>query len=273
MKQAWKDSGVDIRCTITPRIFSIPGLVDIFEMVPDCAPISAIARKAGGPSKVFKSDLYVEHLRNNVFVPSRDDCAACLTALMCLKRKYLPIYRYLRRTICEPILVQNIAPEIFADSLITSCLLQKVMGLSDRHNDNICLSNRGELFLVGIDHILGRYKTKFGIKREKPPLFVNQQMDLVLVHHGVKEQFLQKFRNAYLVLRDRKHDILSLLFAMRASNCVDVQTTHDISDYMEFAFSYGMSDEDAVKTLFDQYEECLVSRITRMGDWIHIVAH
>ncbi len=93
MKQNWRNAGINLRCTIMPHIQSIPGLVDIFEMVQDCEPISKIARKAGGAFKVLRKNLLVEHFRENIFVPSPDDCAACLMALMCLKRRYLPIYQ------------------------------------------------------------------------------------------------------------------------------------------------------------------------------------
>jgi hypothetical protein len=271
MKQNWKASGVDLRCAITPRILSVPGLVDIFEMVQDCEPISKITRKAGGAKAVLRKDLLVEHLRENIFVPSPDDCAACLMALMCLKSRYLPIYRYLRRTLCEPVLLQSFAPEIFADSLLAACLLQKVVGVGDRHNDNVFLSKRGELFLAGIDHILGNYKSKFGIKRERPVFFVTPQLDFVLETHGLKERFLEKFARAHLVLRERKHDIMTLLFAMRDSGCMELQTTQDMSSYMEFAFCSGMSDEDAVRMVRDQYVESLQSKTT--GNFVHILAH
>ncbi len=166
-------------------------------------------------------------------------------------------------------LFQNFAP----DSLLAACLLQKVMGLGDRHHDNIFLSKRGEIFFASVDHISGNYRSKIGIKREKPAFFVTHQMDLVLEAHELKEIFLKKFERAFLVMRERKHDILTLLFAMRDSGCMELQTTQDISSYMEFALCSGMSDDDAVKMIRDQYVESLQSKTTMMGNFIHILAH
>ena len=276
MKKNWRNAGIDLRCTIAPRILSIPGLVDVFEMVEDCESFCNIFRKAGGARFVKRKEWLVEHFRKEIFVPSPDDRAACVMALMCLKRRYPSLYRYLRRTLCEPVLLQNCSPEIFSDSLLANCLLQKVVGVGDRHNENIFLSNRrGEIFLTGVDHILGNYKSKFGIKRERSAFFVTKEMDFFLETHGLKERFLEMFGRAYLVLRERKHDILALLFAMRDSGYADIQTTEDVSGFIEFAFCYGKSDDDAVKIICDQYDECVrrSTRSTIMGNVIHILAH
>jgi hypothetical protein len=159
MKKNWRNAGVDLRCTITPHILSIPGLIDIFEMVEDCEPIRKIACKTGGAKAVLRKDLFVEQFRDHILVPSPDDRAACVMALMCIKSEYRSIYRYLGRSLCEPVLLQNCTPEVFSDSLLAACLLQKVLGIGDRHNDNILWSKRrGEIFLVGVDHFLGNYK-------------------------------------------------------------------------------------------------------------------
>ncbi len=276
MKQSWRSARIDLQCTTMPQIVSIPGIIDIFEIIQNCEPVSKIGRKKNSSYiRVFRKDLIVDHLRENVFVPTRNDCAACIMALMCLKKKYLSIYRYLRRTLCEPILFQNSSPEIFSDSLIAGCLLQKTVGIGDRHNDNIFLSNqRGELFLTGIDHILGFHKCRFGIKRERAVFFVTPQMDYVLESHGLKDRFWDKFKKAFLVLRERKHDLLSLLFALRDSGCNELQTTQDVMDYMmENAFCSDLSDDDALSVICDQYFQSLQCKTTQMGNCIHILVH
>jgi phosphatidylinositol-4,5-bisphosphate 3-kinase len=42
-----------------------------------------------------------------------------------------------------------------------------VLGIGDRHNDNVMVRRNGQLFHIDFGHFLGNYKKKFGFKREK----------------------------------------------------------------------------------------------------------
>ena len=42
-----------------------------------------------------------------------------------------------------------------------------LLGIGDRHSDNIMVSKKGHLFHIDFGHFLGNFKAKFGVNRGK----------------------------------------------------------------------------------------------------------
>ena len=77
----------------------------------------------------------------------------------------------------------NNAIEQFSLSCAGYCVATYVLGIADRHSDNIMVKKNGQLFHIDFGHILGHFKEKFGIKREHVPFVLTH--DIVAVNNCV----------------------------------------------------------------------------------------
>ncbi|XP_044523653.1 phosphatidylinositol 4,5-bisphosphate 3-kinase catalytic subunit delta isoform [Gracilinanus agilis] len=164
------------------------------------------------------------------------------------------------------------AIEEFTLSCAGYCVATYVLGIGDRHSDNIMIRESGQLFHIDFGHFLGNFKTKFGINRERVPFILTYDFVHVIqqgkTNNNEKfERFRSYCERAYTILR--RHGLLFLhLFAlMRAAGLPELSCSKDIQ-YLKDSLALGKTDEEALKHFRVKFNEALRESWKTKVNWL-----
>ena len=173
---------------------------------------------------------------------------------------------------CKSISPQE-AIENFMLSNVAYCLATFVLGIGDRHNDNIMIKKNGELFHIDFGHFLGHFKYKMGIKRERAPFVFTRQFQMVLGGDNSEmfKEFKSKLERGYIILRNNKEVILTLLKILL---CTGIPELSEKSlRFLEGSLVLKLDDKSAIEFLHKKLNESMDSMSTKLNFAIHIVAN
>ena len=238
MQTLWFDNKLKVKMSLY-KVLCTGNQEGMLEMVTNSETLASIHVKEGGAIKQFFSNDPIKNwISNNCNIVSLDD-----------------------------------AIENFMLSNVAYCLATFVLGIGDRHNDNIMIKKNGELFHIDFGHFLGHFKYKMGIKRERAPFVFTRQFQNVLGDDNSKLflEFKEKLRRGYMILRNNKEAIVTLL---RILLCTGIPELNEKSlKYLEGTLAMKKNDKEAAVYLEKQLTDSMDSVSTKLNFAIHIVAN
>lgn len=164
----------------------------------------------------------------------------------------------------------GIQPEVM-DTYIKSCagysVITNILGVGDRHLDNLLLTKRGNLFHIDFGYILGRDP-----KPLPPPMKLSKEM--VDAMGGLNSTHYNEFRKlcytAFLHLRRHANVVLNLFSLMTDASVPDIALEPDKAvKKVEDNLKLGMSDEEAVQHLQSLLDISLTAVMPALVEQIH----
>ncbi|XP_069774535.1 phosphatidylinositol 4,5-bisphosphate 3-kinase catalytic subunit delta isoform isoform X2 [Narcine bancroftii] len=169
------------------------------------------------------------------------------------------------------------AIEEFTLSCAGYCVATYVLGIGDRHSDNIMIRENGQLFHIDFGHFLGNFKSKFGINRERVPFILTHDFVHVIqqgkTNNSEKfERFRKHCEQAYMILRRHCPLFINLFALMQAAGLPELSCAKDIQ-YLKDSLALGKSEEDALRHFKMKFDEALRESWKTKVNWMaHNVA-
>ncbi|KAM8939064.1 phosphatidylinositol 4-phosphate 3-kinase C2 domain-containing subunit alpha isoform 2-T2 [Pelodytes ibericus] len=167
------------------------------------------------------------------------------------------------------------ASENFIYSCAGCCVATYVLGICDRHNDNIMLRSTGHMFHIDFGKFLGHSQMIGSFKRDRAPFVLTSDMAYV-INGGEKptsrfQLFVDLCCEAYNLLRKHTHLFLNLLSLMLSSGLPELTGIQDLK-YVLDALQPQATEAEATIFFTRLIESSLGSVATKFNFFIHNLA-
>uniref|UniRef100_A0A3Q3LZU3 phosphatidylinositol-4,5-bisphosphate 3-kinase n=1 Tax=Mastacembelus armatus TaxID=205130 RepID=A0A3Q3LZU3_9TELE len=164
------------------------------------------------------------------------------------------------------------AIEEFTLSCAGYCVATYVLGIGDRHNDNIMIRENGQLFHIDFGHFLGNFKRKLGINRERVPFILTYDFVHVIqqgrTNNSEKfERFREYCERAYKILCRNGMLFVNLFAMMKAAGLPELSSFKDIQ-YLKDSLALGKSEDEALKNFKVKFNEALRESWKTKVNWM-----
>ena len=155
------------------------------------------------------------------------------------------------------------------DSYINSCagycVVTYILGIGDRHLENLMIDNNGKLFHIDFGYILGKDP-----KPMPPPIKLCKEMVDCMGGKNSKryEEFQQKCVNAYWVLRDNARVIVNMFYLMIDSGIPELNNIENLKKLHD-KFVPQKSKQEASNYILDNLRESVDAMMPVFMEKIH----
>ncbi|EDO45977.1 predicted protein [Nematostella vectensis] len=167
------------------------------------------------------------------------------------------------------------AVENFTASCAGYCVATYVLGICDRHNDNIMIHRSGHLFHIDFSKILGHAQMFGNFKRDRAPFVLTPDMAYV-INGGYRpsprfQHFIDLCSRAFNLIRRHSNLFLNLLSLMLNSGIGSLGNVSDLR-YIRDSLLPQESEAEATAAFTRLIESSLSSWFTQVNFFIHNVA-
>ncbi|XP_060733673.1 phosphatidylinositol 4-phosphate 3-kinase C2 domain-containing subunit alpha isoform X1 [Tachysurus vachellii] len=167
------------------------------------------------------------------------------------------------------------AAENFVYSCAGCCVATYLLGICDRHNDNIMLRTTGHMFHIDFGKFLGHAQMIGSFKRDRAPFVLTSDMAYV-INGGERptsrfQLFVDLCSQAYNLIRKHSSLFLNLLSLMTQSGLPELTGTQDLK-YVYDALQPQSTDTEATVFFTRLIESSLGSVATKFNFFIHNLA-
>uniref|UniRef100_A0A667ZI28 phosphatidylinositol 3-kinase n=1 Tax=Myripristis murdjan TaxID=586833 RepID=A0A667ZI28_9TELE len=242
MDSIWQEKSLDLNL-VPYGCISTGHNIGMIEIVRDAATIASVQKSQGGTSAAFKNDALFEWLKSK----------------------------------CPLQEIHYKVVEKFVNSCAGYCVATYVLGIGDRHNDNIMVTDQGNLFHIDFGHILGNRKHFLGMSRERVPFvltpdFLHVMGRVRVASSPLLTSFQDTCTQAYLSLRSHSRLLVTLFSLMLLTGIPELSTAGDIR-YLREALQQERSETEAREHFLQQIDECeRLGWTVQTNWWFHMVA-